>query len=1378
MLDIDEAVLICKPKQQRIRLARRAGIQCRRLKYTNSINFKAGYISRLEEEHIADYNLSGLSTRSFEQLIQAIAAKAIGPNIVVFGDGPDGGREATFEGSVPYPSSGHSWSGYGVVQAKFRQRTQDPQRDGEWALKQLRDELEKFVDSERNLRKPDYYIFATNVILTPVQGSGFKDKADALIKEYKDRLGLKEYDIWDYDKIRIFLDDYEGIRRAYAAWITPGDVLAQVIEWLVPQQPNFERTITNFLQKELLADQYAKLEQAGHTVEDRIPLASVFVDLPVAHERANEPPDEQNDADLLPQGFVAEALDVALERLDPQSLNSLATQRVMRLKSTNHEPGRFVLVGGPGQGKTTVGQFICQLFRAAIIKEKQSSLSREARQALQQIETQCHHEGIALPTARRFPIRIVLSDFAAALASPEASHINTLLSYIVDRIRRRTDQTVSVEDFRNWLSAYPWVLILDGLDEVPASSNHDAVLSAVNDFWIDAAGSNADVLVIATTRPQGYNQDFAPDVYQHRWLMPLSTARALHYADRLVDIRYPNDQDRKEKVLQRLQRATNAPATARLMHSPLQVTIMTTLVDQMGQPPQERWSLFKEYYNVIYRRELERDIPAATILRDYKENIDIIHRHVDLLLQVESERSGRTDAKLSTDQFAAVVEARLRVEGFADDELAALRKQIIDAATTRLVFLVSVEADEVGFEIRSLQEFMAAEGLMDGTDNEVQDRLREIAPIINWRNVFLFAAGKCFAERQYLRNTVQAICVQLNDDPADGVAQATLAGSQLALDLLEDGPARRQPNFARSLTRLALRLLDLPPAADQLRLADLYEPQLEQVYREELERRVVTGNTEQTFGAWACLVPLIEAGVPWAEELGDSRWKAKSSNQALLLQQLIKQHKEGVWSTRKLIEVFPYCSVPELSDEGLIFLETVDASKLSQPAWFRAAVKAVGSGRDFRTDVPVRFENLNETVFELFLHMIGGGKSHWLTPLKDMPSAHPAWQPLIAAARFMEEPSQSSLAYALRAIKQGFDYEAVRWAAYRTPWPLAACLATATDEDKLDKLAARSEAGELGNVTDWEVAEERWQQTGVVVKDFDCTIDEHWPFNQSIAQEGFPFAASGAMVGGDMDRNTLLQQLLDIYARNESSNLRSKVAEWILFVASAFRLYTSNDHSTISLPLEQLRKLFDDAVSSRWIIDGLGALLPEDIINSDWVDLLDEVGKSAKIGWRANNRLAQVSEHIFYSQPTRVGILRLLSLLALRGARFSIPTMLVDPAQLSDPMFREAAVIVRVAQGFEHQQEAEVMANYVAELMRTQPNLVIDMLSATREHRVTSLYNDHFLLELLKQTLNMQWKIVDQIINDLNDCLRRRTSQLDDSGVWSQLGLPTGLNNI
>jgi hypothetical protein len=198
---------------------------------------------------LADYNLQGLSTRSFEQLIQALAAKVIGPDILVFGDGPDAAREATFDGRIPYPSVVSPWEGYGVVQAKFLQRSSGVGRDGNWALEQLSQELKKFTDKSRKLRKPDYYIFATNVVLTAVGGRGHKDKMMSTLRNFQKRAGLKDFDVWDYDKIRVLLDNNRDVATSYGAWITSGDVLAQTVAALGLQVPKFDQVIANFFAK-------------------------------------------------------------------------------------------------------------------------------------------------------------------------------------------------------------------------------------------------------------------------------------------------------------------------------------------------------------------------------------------------------------------------------------------------------------------------------------------------------------------------------------------------------------------------------------------------------------------------------------------------------------------------------------------------------------------------------------------------------------------------------------------------------------------------------------------------------------------------------------------------------------------------------------------------------------------------------------------------------------------------------------------------------------------------------------------------------------------------------------------------------------------------
>jgi hypothetical protein len=175
-------------------------------------------------------DLTGLGPQGFERLCQALATYVLGRGIIVFGDGPDGGREAAFAGLRHYPARETPWPGHGVLQAKFKQRLLGTAADTAWLRKQLKAELAAWADSEskrvRDGQRPDYLIVATNIPLSAVPRTGGKDRINSLIAEFAPAIGLKDWRIWDAVQIGAFLDAFPDVRRTFAALITPSEVLA------------------------------------------------------------------------------------------------------------------------------------------------------------------------------------------------------------------------------------------------------------------------------------------------------------------------------------------------------------------------------------------------------------------------------------------------------------------------------------------------------------------------------------------------------------------------------------------------------------------------------------------------------------------------------------------------------------------------------------------------------------------------------------------------------------------------------------------------------------------------------------------------------------------------------------------------------------------------------------------------------------------------------------------------------------------------------------------------------------------------------------------------------------------------------------------------
>jgi hypothetical protein len=208
------------------------------------------------------------SPKSFERLAQAICIQVLGAGTTIFGSGPDGGREATFTGEVPFPSPSKHWNGYIVVQAKCRERLKNSIEDATWLIGQLETELKKFDNPKRQLKCPEFYLVATNVRLSAVASIGGKAKVQEFLQAACGELGIKDFHVWAADELEAILDTTPAIRRTYAAWLTPSDVLSDLVENL--SRPNLSHLLPLALTRDLRNERDVRLRDAGQETEKPI----------------------------------------------------------------------------------------------------------------------------------------------------------------------------------------------------------------------------------------------------------------------------------------------------------------------------------------------------------------------------------------------------------------------------------------------------------------------------------------------------------------------------------------------------------------------------------------------------------------------------------------------------------------------------------------------------------------------------------------------------------------------------------------------------------------------------------------------------------------------------------------------------------------------------------------------------------------------------------------------------------------------------------------------------------------------------------------------------------------------------------------------------
>lgn len=728
------------------------------------------------------YLYERLTEKRFQQLCGALLRHE-DPTVRLYPVGmSDAGRDATARGADNTP-------GGTIYQVKWtKDRIQSPVA---WLKKAVEGEA---ANIERLAAKgATRYVLMTCLAGTATPEKGTMDRLDKEFAELSTRFGITMEPLWQADIDGMVDAAPDSIKWSYEEMLAGHDLIRFLLHGSAVEgrAAEMRTTLLRVMKNQGAEDAKVKFSQADL---DQTPLAEVYVDVEV---------------ELVAGPRAAPDL-IGLSSYQSRSLGALHYLLTTSMPYT-------VVRGEPGQGKSTLGQYLCQVHRAEILPEDEvSEISAGGYQT----------------SDPRLPFRIDLRHYASWLEGidpfdddPAHERVGkrrrgverSLEHFLADYCHSYSGgRSVSVEQVQDLLDRYPTLLLLDGLDEVGDQRLRSHVVSEIDRLTKRlGAVRRRRTQVVVTTRPNSSSQpEPSADFYEYVRLRPMSPEMQKVYLRKWAAVR-GLPAPRRRKLTRVFLGRTAEEHIAQLSANPMHLTILLYLINKRGEAvPTARTAIYSAYMDALMDREIERD-------QIDKDDVDRVHETTSWL-------GWRMQSGVETDaSLGKLPLKRIRSELFNYLQEVEGPEQLLDklfkASADRFWALTSKEGETYEFAVQPVREYFAARylakyaGMLSGPVLK-GDLLAHLVQRSYWLNTTLFYAG--FADP----NEIGGLVIGLEDALEGGRHPLQVRVALWAL--LRDGifaPVSRIQRKAVGLLGGDLSLCLISPAAHPEQFPELPE---------------------------------------------------------------------------------------------------------------------------------------------------------------------------------------------------------------------------------------------------------------------------------------------------------------------------------------------------------------------------------------------------------------------------------------------------------------------------------------------------------------------------------------------------------------------------